>query len=97
MIFTAFNYDATKVVKPFGLGLYLLALSVSADSFTVGLSMGVSGVRTLLVLFIFGGSSVIFTWTGMFIGRKVHGYLGAYSEMVGGSILCSFGLFIIFM
>lgn len=96
MIFAAFNYDAAKVFKPFGIGLYLLALSVSADSFSVGLSIGMSGVRTVAVLLVFGGSSVILTWIGMFIGRKVHGYIGAYSEMLGGSILCSFGLFIIF-
>src|SRR5690625_246739 len=45
MVFTAFNYDATKVFKPFGLGLYLLALSVSADSFSIGLKIGRASCR----------------------------------------------------
>ena len=96
MLFSAFNHEYAKVVQTAGFGLLILALSVSIDSFSVGLSLGLSGVKTALTLILFGASSMILTWAGMFLGRKVHGLIGAYSELLGGSILCGFGLYIMF-
>ncbi|WP_370694193.1 manganese efflux pump [Oceanobacter sp. 2_MG-2023] len=32
----------------------------------------------------------------MLLGRKVQSYLGVYSELLGGSILCCFGLYMLF-
>ena len=69
---------------------------MSIYSFTVGLSLCISGVKTALTLFLFGFVSMILTWIGMLLGRKVRGFLGSYSEILGGSILCGFGLNIIF-
>jgi manganese efflux pump family protein len=96
MLFSAFNHEATKVVQTAGFGLLILALSVSIDSFSVGLSLGLSEVKTALTIILFGASSMVLTWAGMLIGRKAQGLLGAYSEILGGSILCGFGLYIIF-
>ncbi|MFS0673170.1 manganese efflux pump MntP family protein [Ornithinibacillus sp. 179-J 7C1 HS] len=96
MLFSAFNHEEGKVVQTAGLGLIIFALSVSIDSFSVGLSLGLSGVKTVLTICLFGAASMVLTWAGMIIGRKVHGVLGAYSEILGGSILCGFGLYIIF-
>lgn len=96
MILTAFNHEIKKVIKPFGFGLLFLALSVSVDSFSVGLGLGISGVKTVIALFLFGVVSTVMTWMGFLLGRKVRGLLGVYSEILGGSILCSFGLKIIF-
>lgn len=96
MFFSAFNHDVKKIIQPTGFGLILFALSVSFDSFSVGLSLGMSGVKVFVALFLFGGVSMVLTWAGMILGKKVHGYLGAYSEMLGGSILCVFGLFLLF-
>lgn len=96
MLFSAFNHQVGKVVQTAGIGLLIFALSVSIDSFSVGLSLGLSGVKTALTLILFGTASMVLTWSGMFLGRKVHGFLGAYSEILGGSILCGFGLYIMF-
>jgi len=97
MIFSAFSKnDLEKVLHPYGFGLFLLAFSVSIDSFPVGLSLGISGVKTVLVLSFFGIVCTITTLTGLLIGRKVRGLFGAYSEILGGSILVVFGLKVIF-
>ncbi len=96
MIFSAFNHETTTIVQPVGFGLLLFALSVSMDSFSVGLSLGMSGMKTAIVLLFFGVASMVLTWTGMLLGKKVHNLLGVYSEILGGSILCGFGLYIIF-
>ncbi|MEC5424457.1 manganese efflux pump MntP family protein [Virgibacillus sp. C22-A2] len=96
MLFSSFNYKSMKIIQPIGAGLFLLAFSVSIDGFSVGLGLGISGVKTALALFLFAVVSTLLAWAGMFIGRKVHGLLGAYSEILGGSILIAFGLTIVF-
>lgn len=96
MILSSFNKEEQKVIQPFGIGLFLLGLSVSIDSFSVGFSLGISGVKTALALLLFGTTNMFVTWSGLLLGRKVRGLIGLYSEMLGGSILCSFGLYIMF-
>ncbi|SHG89728.1 manganese efflux pump MntP [Ornithinibacillus halophilus] len=96
MVFSAFNHEVPQVIKTTGIGLLFFAISVSIDSFSVGLGLGLSGVKIALVLILFGAASTILTWLGMIIGRKVRGLLGVYSEILGGSILFAFGLYIIF-
>lgn len=96
MVFSAFNHEARRIIQPAGIGLIFFALSVSIDSFSVGISLGLSGVKTAIALFLFGVLSMGMTWTGMLLGKRVHGLLGAYSEILGGSILCGFGLKLLF-
>jgi len=96
MLLAAFNHESKKIMKPIGAGIILVAFGVSIDSFPVGLSLGISGVQTAMALFIFGAVSMILSWLGMLAGRKMYGFIGAYSEMLGGSILIGFGLNLIF-
>jgi putative Mn2+ efflux pump MntP len=96
IFFNAFHQDKEINVSLVGPGIYILAFTISIDSFSVGLSLGLSGVKTILVLLLFGAASATLAWAGMLLGRKVHGVLGAYSEMLGGSILCGFGLLLLF-
>ncbi|WP_077329350.1 manganese efflux pump MntP [Virgibacillus siamensis] len=96
MVFSAFNHETRSFVNPVGTGLLVLAFSVSLDSFSVGLSLGMSQVKTVIALLAFGAASMMLTWAGMILGRKVHGLLGVYSEILGGSILCGFGLNMLF-
>ncbi len=96
MVFSAFNHGTKKIVQPVGIGLLFFAISVSLDSFSVGLSLGMSEVKTMIALMLFGVVSTVLTWAGMMLGKKVHGLLGVYSEILGGSILCGFGLNILF-
>jgi putative Mn2+ efflux pump MntP len=96
MLFSAFNRESAQMVRPISSGFILLAFGVSIDSFPVGLSLGISGVKTVLALLLFGAVSMVLSWLGMMMGRKMSGLLGAYSEMLGGSILIGFGLHMIF-
>ncbi|MGM8211421.1 manganese efflux pump MntP [Virgibacillus sp. W0430] len=96
MIFSAFNQEPKRSINSSGIHLLLLACSVSIDSFSVGLSLGMSNAKTIMAIILFGSISTILTWAGMLLGRKVRGYLGAYSEILGGSILCAFGMYILF-
>ncbi|MBM7585247.1 putative Mn2+ efflux pump MntP [Bacillus pakistanensis] len=92
MFLSSFKGDDTKVMTPVGFGLILFALSVSLDSFSVGLTLGIFGARTAVAVICFGIAATLLTWTGLLIGRRVQGWLGSYSEALGGSILFAFGV-----
>ncbi len=92
MIYASFKKGEESLIKPVGFGLIVFALSVSLDSFSVGLSLGIFGARTALTIALFGIMSMVLTWTGLLLGRRVQGWLGSYSEALGGSILLAFGI-----
>lgn len=92
MIWLSMKKDGHTLITPFGFGLFLFAFSVSLDSFSVGLTLGIYGAKIILVLLCFGLGTIILTWLGLLIGRRVQGLLGSYSEALGGSILLIFGL-----
>lgn len=97
MFFSAFiDVDKKRMIEPYGIGLFLLAFSVSIDSFPVGLSLGISGAKTALVIALFGINSTLLTWIGHLVARRVRGLFGVYSEILGGSILLTFGLKVMF-
>lgn len=93
MIFSSFNQAGDHpLVRPVGFGLIIFAISVSLDSFSVGLSLGIYGARVWVTILLFGFVSMILTWLGLLIGRKTQQFLGRYSEALGGLILFTFGL-----
>lgn len=96
MIFSAMRIETIASIPSMGIGLFILGLTVSLDSFTVGVSLGIVGLNLIWVLLFIGILSMTLAWIGMLIGKKVNRFLGIYSEILGGSILCSFGLYIIF-
>ncbi|MEJ9210516.1 manganese efflux pump MntP family protein [Bacillus smithii] len=81
-----------SLVTPIGFGLILFALSVSLDSFSVGLTLGILGARTVVSLVCFGITATLLTWFGLLIGNKAQRVIGVYSEAIGGSILLAIGL-----
>ncbi|WP_409306102.1 manganese efflux pump MntP family protein [Peribacillus sp. SCS-155] len=83
-------------LAPVGFGLLVFAISVSLDSFSVGLTLGIYGAKTVMAVACFGFAATVLTWVGLLAGRKVQGLLGVYSEVLGGSILCAFGLKLLF-
>ncbi|WP_260286894.1 manganese efflux pump MntP [Peribacillus aracenensis] len=85
-----------KMLAPVGKGLFIFALGVSLDSFSVGLTLGIYGAKTILTVLCFGFAATLLTWAGLLLGRKMQGLLGVYSEILGGSILCAFGLKLLF-
>lgn len=92
MIWSSLKKEEASVITPVGFGLLIFALSVSLDSFSVGLTLGIYGARTVMTIFCFGIAATILTWAGLLAGKKVQGWLGSYSEALGGSILLAFGL-----
>src|SRR5699024_11301843 len=76
--------ERNHVFSPNGIGPFLFAFTVSLDSFSVGLSLGIREVETLILIILFGVTSMFLTWLGLAIARKVSGYLGKYGEMCGG-------------
>jgi manganese efflux pump family protein len=96
MIWSSFKKEDSSVITPVGFGLIVFAFSVSLDSFSVGLTLGIYQAKTVLVLICFGVAATLLTWMGLLIGRKVQHWLGGYSELLGGSILLAFGLKLLF-
>ncbi|MFC7371544.1 manganese efflux pump MntP family protein [Fictibacillus iocasae] len=96
MIRASFSKEDQPFLTPVGFGLLLFALSVSLDSFSVGLSLGIYGAKTAAVIMMFGFMSMILTWSGLFMGSKVQKWLGSYSEALGGCILMAFGVKLLF-
>lgn len=97
MVLQTFQKRESNILAPSGLGLFVFAFTVSLDSFSVGLSLGLSGLATALAITLFGIFSTVLTWTALLIGRRTHHLLGTYSEILGGgSILFGFGLHILF-
>ncbi len=92
MVWASLKKSEEKVITPVGFGLFLFALSVSLDSLSVGLTLGIYGAKTLLVVLSFGIVATIQTWAGLLLGKKVQGWLGSYSEALGGAILLAFGI-----
>ncbi|MCM3741473.1 manganese efflux pump MntP family protein [Oceanobacillus luteolus] len=96
MFFSAFTEEKKMLIQPIGIGLLILAFTVSMDSFTVGFGLGLAGVKVVLALILFGLSSAFLSGLALLIGRHVQGVLGRYSELLGGSILVGFGLYVLF-
>lgn len=98
MIYSALrsNEREAAIIKPVGVGLILFAFSVSVDSFSVGLSLGMIGAKTVVTLLSFGIMSMVLAWFGLIIGKKAQGYFGNYGELLGGCILFAFGLKLLF-
>lgn len=92
MIWSSLKSEENRLITPVGFGLIVFALSVSLDSFSVGLTLGIYKAKTVAVLISFGIAATLLTWAGLLVGRKVQGWLGTYSEALGGSILLGFGL-----
>lgn len=97
MIFNAFKSGDTRMLDHKSLlGMVLFSLSVSIDSFSVGVSLGMfqnNRILTVLAFGICGGAMAIM---GLLLGRRVSRNLGEYGEALGGAILLAFGLAFIF-
>lgn len=95
MIVSSFQSQTTMFL-PIGWGLILFSILVSLDSFSVGLSLGIFGVRLFAIVVSFACVTTFLTWSGMFIGRKIQNMLGVYAELFGGCIFVGFGCKLLF-
>lgn len=77
-------------------GMLLISLSVSVDSFSVGVSLGMFVNSIVITVLAFGVCGGMMSITGLLLGRRVSRGLGDYGEALGGAILLAFGLLFIF-
>lgn len=92
MFISGLKGESESLIAPVGIGLLVFAVSVSLDSLSVGLTLGIYGARTFLAVTLFGIVATILTLCGLLLGRKVQGLLGVYSQVLGGSVLLAFGV-----
>lgn len=96
MVFSAFQTKTPIILQPKGLQLLSLSFIVSLDSFPVGVSLGLLGIKMFVIILMFGFITTLLAWFGMIIGKKANHLLGTYSEVLGGTILFVFGIQMIF-
>ncbi|SUD25733.1 membrane protein [Paenibacillus macerans] len=77
-------------------GVLLFSLSVSIDSFSVGVSLGMFHGDWILTVLAFGFFGGLMSLAGLVMGRRVGRTMGEYGEAAGGAILLAFGLMFIF-
>lgn len=99
MIFSSFSHPSERkrsFIYPKGFKLVSLASLVSIDSFPVGLSLGLSGMKTVIFISFFGVIAMFLSWLGLLIGKKTYAFLGPYSERCGGAMIFIFGFVYLF-
>ncbi|WP_416147775.1 manganese efflux pump MntP family protein [Salipaludibacillus sp. HK11] len=92
MVLSSFRYEQSLIFSPRGLGLLIFAVSVSIDSFSAGLSLGMIGLKTGVTVASIAIVSTCFTWAGLVVGKKVGPLVGKRSEWIGGLVLIYFGV-----
>lgn len=93
MIYSSFQNDDTVTFHHrTPLGLVLVALTVSIDSFSVGISLGLFALDLWLTVCIFGLMGLGMSVIGLLLGKRVSFFLGEYGEALGGVILLAFGV-----
>jgi putative Mn2+ efflux pump MntP len=73
-------------------GMLVFSFSVSIDSFSVGVSLGMFSAHVLLTVLMFGFFGGLMSVLGLMLGQRASRSLGAYGEAFGGVILFAFGL-----
>lgn len=93
MVYSSLRAEASKPYdhRSF-LGLTLFSLSVSIDSFSVGVSLGMFAGDVLLTVLMFGAAGGLMSVIGLLLGRRVGEWIGEYGEALGGVILLAFGI-----
>lgn len=93
MIRSSFQFEKNVTfVSPYGLGLLFFPFSMSIDSMSAGLSLGMFGAKTIVTVAVFGLMSTVMTMSGLVLARKFRRVFGKYSMAFGGIILLTFGV-----
>lgn len=72
-----------------------IAFSVSVDSFSVGLSLGLITHHPWITVLMFGIAGLIMSMAGLLLGKSVRHSIGEYGEALGGVVLTVFGVYFI--
>ena len=83
--------EELKVMRLYS--MIIFGLTVSIDSFSVGLGLDTISKNILLSSLIFSITSFVFTITGLFIGKKINQIFGRISTLIGGCVLILIAIF----
>lgn len=72
-------------------GMLIFSFSVSIDSFSVGITLGLFQADIMLTVTLFGFFGCVMSVCGLLLGRRFSGIFGDYGEAIGGIILIVFG------
>lgn len=72
--------------------MLLLALATSIDAMAAGFALTLLDVAPLLACLIIGLATAVFSWGGVFIGRRSGTWLESKAELLGGVVLILIGL-----
>ena len=78
------------------LGMFVFALGVSLDSFSLGLGLKAITSNIYLAMSIFAICSALFTYLGVIVGKFASKLLGIYANVIGAIILFVLGLMHLF-
>lgn len=95
----AFHYikdENTEISLNF-LGIFIFALSVSIDSFSIGLGINDITNNYFLASIIFALCSAAFTYLGIIIGKYSSKLIGKYAIILGILLLLCLGIFHLFI
>lgn len=70
----------------------IFGLAVSIDSFSVGLGLNAIYSNTIFTAIIFSIISFLFTYLGLFLGKKLNEIIGKMSTILGGISLIIIGI-----
>lgn len=85
-----------KEIKPLSLIYMLLfGLSVSLDSFSVGIGLNYITDSVVLCSIVFSLTSFVFTFLGLLIGKKINELIGDIAILLGGLTIITLGVYYI--
>ncbi|MFE5324176.1 manganese efflux pump MntP family protein [Paenibacillus sp. NPDC056579] len=97
MVYSSLKGDEVRSIDHRTLwGIVLFALSVSIDSFSVGVSLGMFAGDVVLTVLMFGSVGGLMSIIGLMLGSKMGKWVGEYGEAMGGVILLAFGVHFLF-
>lgn len=73
--------------------LLIFGLAVSLDSFSVGLGLRAIYSKPIVCSIIFSIASFLFTYMGLYLGKKINDMIGRISTRIGGIALIFIGIF----
>lgn len=92
MIIESFKND-TNIRNLNFLDYFLFGFAVSIDSFSIGITLNEIYDNYFICCLTFSIFSFLFTFLGLFLGKKISNIFGKLSIFIGGVILIVIGLF----
>ena len=81
------NFKKEETLSVSKTGFLMFGLSVSIDSFTVGIALKSITNNFFISSIMFSFCSSLFTYLGLLLGNVIGNKIGTYSKIVGGIIL----------